>query len=38
MNNFFNQFETDILSNYKIYREDKRAEVEELLKQETEAK
>lgn len=38
MNNFFDQFETDVLSNFKIYREEKREEVEELLKQETEAK
>ena len=38
MNNFFDQFETDVLSNFKIYREEKREEIEDLLKQETEAK
>jgi hypothetical protein len=38
MDNFYNIFEADLLSNYKIYREDRRAEIEALLKDETEKK
>lgn len=38
MNNFFDAYEADILSNFKIYRIERKAEIEELLKQETERK
>ena len=38
MNNFFDSYEADILSNFKIYKANRRAEIEELLKQETERK
>jgi len=38
MNNFFDSYEADILSNFKIYKANRRAEIEELLKQETEKK
>jgi hypothetical protein len=38
MNNFYDSFEADVVSNYKIYREERRKEIEELLRLETEKK
>ena len=38
MNTFFDQYEADLLSNFKIFKEEKRAEIEALLKDETEKK
>ena len=38
MNNFFDSFEADVVSNYKIYRTERQAEIEELLRLETEKK
>jgi hypothetical protein len=38
MNNFFDSYEADILSNFKIFRAERKAEIEELLRQETEKK
>jgi hypothetical protein len=38
MNNFFDSFEADVVSNYKIFREERKKEIEELLRLETEKK
>jgi hypothetical protein len=35
MNTFFDFYEADILSNFKIFRAERRAEIEEILKEET---
>jgi hypothetical protein len=38
MNNFYDMYEADLLSNYKIFREDRKAEIEAILKDETDKK
>lgn len=38
MNNFYNSYEADILSNFKIFKAERKAEIEEILRQETEKK
>lgn len=38
MNSFFDQYEADVLSNFRIFTENRRAEIEAILKDETEKK